>query len=45
MSISGIILMASIVTILALFSAVLAWGVHQTNLALREKDFKEANRT
>ena len=36
MTTSGIILLASIVTIFAIFSAGLAWGVHQTTVALRD---------
>jgi hypothetical protein len=31
MSVAGWILMGSILTIFVVFSAVLAWGVHQTN--------------
>lgn len=37
MTTGGIILMASILTILAVFSATLAWGAHQTKVALRER--------
>lgn len=37
MSVGGLILMGCILTIFVVFSAVLAWGVHQTNSLDRDK--------